>query len=244
MSYPRMEQLKEWLMMSNDEKIDFDEYANNYESLLSNQLRFFNSDRNYFSEYKVRLTKNRLTTIPKKILDFGSGIGLSAPFLKKYFPAAQIYASDTSIKSLEHIKNTYQNVIVIHDDLLDGEDFDLIFVTGVFHHIPPEEREKVLLRLITLLSDKGNLVIFEHNPYNPVTRRMVATCPFDADAKLITKTELLSLISKMPEISPKESGYCLFFPESLKTLRMVEEKISWIPMGGQYFVIAKKLEAL
>lgn len=226
--------------MWNDEKVNFDEYANNYESLLSNQLKFFNSDRNYFSEYKVSLIKNRLTTIPKKILDFGSGIGLSTPFLKSYFPSAQIYASDTSIKSLDYIKNTYPEVKVIHDDLLSCEEFDLIFVTGVFHHIHPKEREIILLRLANLLSNSGNLVIFEHNPYNPVTRRMVATCPFDADAQLLAKSKLLSLISKVPKIKLIDSGYCLFFPESLKNLRKIEERLFWLPMGGQYFVIANK----
>ena len=29
------------------------------------------------------------------------------------------------------------------------------------------------------------MFIFEHNPYNPITLKMVANCEFDADAELI-----------------------------------------------------------
>lgn len=32
----------------------------------------------------------------------------------------------------------------------------------------------------------GRAVVLEHNPFNPLTRIVVARCPFDADAELLT----------------------------------------------------------
>ncbi len=40
---------------------------------------------------------------------------------------------------------------------------------------------------MSVLKKKGRVYIFEHNPYNPVTRYLVATCEFDRDAVLFKK---------------------------------------------------------
>ena len=36
-----------------------------------------------------------------------------------------------------------------------------------------------------MLSEKGNIFITEHNPYNPVTRKIVSECAYDKDAILL-----------------------------------------------------------
>ena len=67
-------------------KTDFDEFADDYESLLASQLGFFDRDAGYFAEYKVRVTRALLPEPPRSILDFGCGIGRSIPFLRASFP--------------------------------------------------------------------------------------------------------------------------------------------------------------
>ncbi len=218
-------------------RVNFDDYAENYEQLLQEQLAFFSGDRGYFSEYKVALIAGILERKPTRILDFGCGIGLSLPYLKQYFTHAEIYASDLSEKSMEYAKKKNENVTLLHDAELDGQQFDLIFVTGVFHHIPVNDRSGVMKRLAGMRSDKGALAIFEHNPFNPVTRHMVATCPFDEDASLMSLRSMKALI-KTADLHVAKSGYCLFFPEALKVLRPVESLLHSLPLGGQYFVMA------
>lgn len=221
-------------------RINFDDYADQYEKLLKDQLAFFSKDREYFSEYKVALTSKHCNILPKRIIDFGCGIGLSLPFLARYFPQAQIFATDLSKRSLAHVEKNFPKVTVQQDCDLEDHEYDLIFVTGVFHHVPVDQRANVMRRLAGLLASGGLLFVFEHNPFNPVTRRMVATCPFDEDAELITLNEMKQLVTRSGELKVTATNYCLFFPQFLSFLRPLEKFLNWLPGGGQYFVIGEK----
>lgn len=225
----------------NDVKtVNFDEYAAQYENLLQEQLAFFSRDRDYFSEYKVAIAAEICKTVPKRVLDFGGGVGLSLSFLSSYFPSSQIYISDLSEESLKFAKKNNPAVTALYDSEIDEHKFDLIYVTGVFHHIQPAKRSNVLGRLVNMLNDGGRLIIFEHNPYNPVTRHMVNTCPFDEDAELISLSQLKRFIQKNSELVISDSGYCLFFPQILKVFRPIEKYLYWLPAGGQYFASFEK----
>ena len=37
-----------------------------------------------------------------------------------------------------------------------------------------------------MLKNDGQLIIFEHNPLNPITRKIVKECEYDEDAILLT----------------------------------------------------------
>ena len=47
---------------------------------------------------------------------------------------------------------------------------DLVFVNGVFHHIPPKDHGVNLDYIQSSLKPGGLLVIFENNPFNPGAR--------------------------------------------------------------------------
>lgn len=222
-------------------KVDFDEYVETYESLLGSQLSFFQKDVSYFSEYKIRLTADLIPNLtPRNILDFGCGIGLSIPYIRKHFPESSIFATDISSRSLRHVEKKFPYVFVLPGDGLKENMYDLIFVNVVFHHIPPEIRSQVINRLSSLLKDGGRLVVFEHNPYNPVTRHMVSICPYDEDAILIPLNGMKRLVAVQRNMEVDRYGYCLFFPKALVFLRFVEKYLRWLPLGGQYFFVARK----
>ena len=225
--------------MTNDhQKVDFDAYADDYESLLQDQLAFFSNDRGYFSNHKAAIASTLFDQPPPRILDFGCGIGLSLPYLNRYFPQSELFATDVSEKSLEHVRRTHGFATVLNNQDVDGLTFDLIFIAGVFHHIAPGERNAVIRRLKNLLSNDGKLCIFDHNPYNPVTQRMVSTCPFDEDAVLLTRQEMCGLLTQQAGLTVHAKRYCLFFPEPLKALTPLEKLLGWLPLGGQYYVVA------
>ena len=225
-------------MTSDQQKVDFDEYADEYESLLQDQLAFFSNDRGYFPNHKAAIAATLFNGPPRSILDFGCGIGSSLPFLHKYFPSSDLFATDVSEKSLEHVRRTHSFATVLNNEEVDSRTFDLVFIAGVFHHIAPSERSAVIQRLERLLSDEGKLCIFDHNPYNPVTQRMVSTCPFDEDAVLLTRQEMCGLLTQQAGLTVHSKKYCLFFPESLKALTPLEKLLGWLPLGGQYYVVA------
>ncbi|WP_159738826.1 class I SAM-dependent methyltransferase [Vibrio atypicus] len=220
-------------------KIDFDQYSDEYENILEKQLNFFSSDRNFFSKHKANIV-SCLVSRPKSILDFGCGVGLNLPSLINEFPFSDIFASDTSIKSLELAKNI-PGVTVIGNSDLDEFTFDLIFLSGVIHHVELNERKHLLVRLEKLLSPGGNIVIFEHNPFNPMTRYLVSTCPFDEDAVLLSLSMMNQLFGSSTGLEFIEHGYCLLFPPKLRMLVKYEPLFKHFPLGGQYYVHYRKV---
>jgi SAM-dependent methyltransferase len=165
---------------------------------------------------------------------------LSLLCLARQFPDAKLFATDLSEKSLAYVRKNFPDLIVLPDESIDGYSFDMIFVSGVFHHVPADQRTGVVARLATLLSEGGELFIFEHNPFNPVTRHMVSTCPFDYDAELITLRRMKHLLRDSAGLRIVKTGYCLFFPQILQAVRPLEKILRWLPFGGQYFVVGGK----
>lgn len=222
-------------------KVDFDEYSGNYDQLLHESTKLYAEDSEYFARYKVALVRGKVSAPVRKILEYGCGTGRNIDFLRKAFPSAQVVGSDVSAASLEVARNANPGV----QFLLEGEslqpdgEFDLIFVASVFHHIPPPERPRVMASLAQRLSRTGSIEIFEHNPFNPVTRRIVDRCPFDADAILLKPAELRSLF-RGAGLSLAGQVFCLFIPPRFSWLLPLENLLRWLPLGGQYWVRATR----
>lgn len=226
-------------------KIDFDEYTKNYNQLLQEQTGFFSSSEEYFARYKVEIVRSSLLTPIKSILEFGCGIGRNIGYLQQAFPTATLVGSDISAASLDLARQAYPDVEFLQEVTAEtltekhAPGFDLIFIAGVFHHIAVEQRLAVATSLFKLLSTAGQLIIFEHNPYNPITRKIVNNCPYDADAILLNPTELTNLLSQAG-FSVERKAYCLFIPPVLSWLAPLEKMLGWLPLGGQYWVQAKR----
>lgn len=221
-------------------KVDFDEYTENYNQLLREKTGFFSEDEAYFASYKVSILKSRLVD-SRHILEFGCGIGRNIPFLKSAFVGATIEGSDVSEQSLQLARSANPGVTFWREgDHADHpKKFDLIFVAGVFHHIPPAERDAVVAALFDRLVPAGDVFIFEHNPYNPITRKIVSNCPFDEDVILLKPKELIRrLESGGFHVIKRE--FALFFPPRLKFLLGLERGMGWLPLGGQYWVHARR----
>jgi SAM-dependent methyltransferase len=216
-------------------KIDFDQYAGQYEALIAAQTNFFDSDNDYFVRYKVERAK-ALTGEVDAVLDFGCGIGRAMPHFRSSFPNADVVGCDPSADSLGIARRDNPDCRFFPmDELIATPRFDLVLASCVFHHINPAERQDALRYCHDRLKPGGHLVIFEHNPFNPVTQRLVSTCPFDADAVLLRMGETKRRMREA-KFEIAETGYSLFFPSQLASLRPLEPYLSWLPLGGQYFV--------
>jgi SAM-dependent methyltransferase len=221
------------------EKVDFDAYADSYEAMLKEQLAFFSRDRDYFSEYKIDILRRLFPEGVGSVLDFGCGIGLSLPHIVKKFPDARVFATDISATGLARVASMYPAVTVLQDAEVGSRTYDLILVATVIHHVEPTLLPGLLKRLEGMLAPGGRLCIFEHNPWNPVTRHMVSTCPFDRDAVLISFRRLKKLIRGTTRLRISHGGYSLFFPAALRALWPMEAAMRWLPLGGQYFIVAE-----
>src|SRR5665647_3897688 len=80
-------------------KIDFDQYAGQYEALIAAQTNFFDSDNDYFIRYKVERAKQLVGDVDA-VLDFGCGIGRAMRYFRAAFPQADVVGCDPSADSL------------------------------------------------------------------------------------------------------------------------------------------------
>ena len=115
----------------------------------------------------------------------------------------------------------------------------MIFSAGVFHHIPHPDHAKIINKLYSLLNTGGKLVIWEHNPLNPVTQKIVKDCPFDKDAVLIPSKTHKKHFNRV-SLSNVQIIYTTFFPKFLSALNFLDPYLGWLPLGGQYLAIGQK----
>lgn len=222
------------------EKIDFDDYSASYDELLHESTKLYAEDSEYFAKYKVERVRAATTGPVRRILEYGCGTGRNIVHLVSAFPEAEVVGSDVSAESLKIAeRENPQSRFLLEDDATAMGSFDLIFVASVFHHIPPAERPGVMRKLAGRLVPGGMIDVFEHNPFNPVTRRIVDQCPFDADAILLKPRELRELYAQAG-LERKKQTFCVFVPPRLSWLLPIERWLGWLPMGGQYWIRAAR----
>jgi len=220
--------------------VNFDDYAEQYDRLLREDTSFFSSSEAYFAKYKVDLMAHQINWPISRLLEYGCGTGRNIPFLKQAFPNAEIVGLDISAASLEVARRNNAGIKFVQEDKWEEPlgQFDLVFVAGVFHHVPFKLHLTVAGTLWKYLFPSSFLFVFEHNPYNPVTRHIVNHCPYDKDAVLVKPKELQDVLVRSGfAIERKE--YCLFFPPRFSLLNQLEKKLGWVPLGGQYWIQAR-----
>lgn len=224
----------------------FDAYAADYDDLLRRSLGAVGGDLDYFRRRKaalaLELTAGRP---PRRILEYGCGTGGNLAHLARTFPGASLCGCDISEKSLEEAAANAPGatLCLIGRETLPQAAFDLVFVANVLHHVPPPARPAVVAAMAGTLAPGGMLCVFEHNPANPVTRRVVARCPFDAGVTLLPPDETAGLARRagLPRIRRR---YISFFPPAFGALAPLEALFGWLPLGGQYVIAAGREDAV
>lgn len=215
---------------------EFDRFARSYDRLLEEAMPEAFAEDEYFARYKVELMARKLGPGVASVLDFGCGTGRSLRFLGEAFPGAAIAGFDASAECAQIARQSAPGATVFTEwSAVPVGAFDAILAANVFHHVEPPERRLWLQRCGEALSPVGRLFLFEHNPLNPVTRRVFERCAFDVDATMIPRPEALRLTQEAG-LRVVDKGYSLFFPRPLALLRPAERLLRWLPLGAQYYV--------
>ncbi len=232
--------------MSRKEYDDFDKYAKDYRQIHNECLKYSGADSDHFSEQKIEELRKNESCDAIKFLDLGCGDGNSAVFFRKHFPNSSYSGLDTSKASVgQAVDRGISGAEFSHYDGFNipfqDSSFDVILLACVMHHIAPENHERFLDEVRRVLRLGGRLYIFEHNPYNPVTRRIVNNCPFDEDAVLLTSglTRRLLDAARFGNVTVR---YTIFFPRHrlFTAFLRFEGLLGWLPLGGQYYARAVK----
>lgn len=226
---------------------EFDQYAADYETTLNQGLKLTGESSAYFARGRIRWLKQRLQQCDfqaRMALDFGSGTGGSLPFLFELLGLDSAVAVDTSSASLAQARQRCPELKVQYQVLSafqpQGEQ-DLAFCNGVFHHIPPTERDRALTLIYQAIRPGGFFAFWENNPWNPMTRFMMQRVPFDRDAILVWPRTAKQLLRQAGFIVGSVD-FLFIFPNRLAALRWMEPWFIRLPLGGQYLVLARKPE--
>lgn len=225
----------------------FDHYAHSYRDLHQESVRASGEEPAYFAAYKVRFMASKLGggcpgSGALDVLDFGCGIGGSIPHIRQHFPSAVIHGADVSGESIELARSAHPDAVL---DTIDGDrlqleadSVDVAMAACVYHHITPAERAHWTRELHRVIRPGGYLFLFEHNPLNPLTRKVVRDCPFDDDAILLSRKESLGLFigAGFTEVT---ADYIVFFPKIMSFLRPLERYLAKLPLGAQYAICGR-----
>jgi ubiquinone/menaquinone biosynthesis C-methylase UbiE len=227
--------------MSQHRDPQFDRYAHSYRDLHRDSVRLSGEEPEFFAAYKVDFVATHLASVatPLRLLDFGCGVGGSLQHMRRRFPQGQLYGVDVSEESLALARKAHPHAefsLVQGSTIgLPDDSVDVAMAACVFHHIPPSERASWVSELHRVLRPGGTLFVFEHNPLNPLTRKVVNDCPFDDDAILLPRRETTTLL-RNAGFEDVEADYIVFFPQALAALRPIERHLGWLPAGAQYAV--------
>lgn len=225
---------------------EFDAHARSYKEVLDQSIGFSGEDSAYFAEYKIRDLRHELTRsgtdadTSLRLLDFGCGVGTSMPHARRYFAQAELLGVDVSEESLGQARarhGEHARFLALADGELPVEvaALDGAYAMCVFHHVDEEAHVRILADIRSRLKPGGMMMVYEHNPYNPLTVRVVNNCPFDENAKLI-RASVMAQRCRDAGYRDVKVRYRVFFPGFLKAFRFAEGLLSWLPLGGQYYV--------
>jgi 2-polyprenyl-3-methyl-5-hydroxy-6-metoxy-1,4-benzoquinol methylase len=220
---------------------EFDTVAANYEELVDGSVGITGENSDYFAAYKANYIAGRVAShgASGKVLDYGCGVGLLARHLKRCLPGRQVDGFDVSESSLERIEPVLRSQGVFTSKLEKlGRDYSVVVLANVLHHVKPDGRRAVISEAASRLIAGGKLVIFEHNPLNPLTRWAVSHCPFDEGVVLLPSREVRELCAG--SLPSARTEYIVFFPRWLAWLRPLERFLVWCPAGAQHATVARK----
>jgi SAM-dependent methyltransferase len=226
-------------------KAEFDQFARDYEVQFKPWLKIAGASREFYArtrlDWLAYLLRNQ-QFVPKRVMDFGCGTGISLPLLETILGAEEVVGLDTSEESLAVARELVKGrsvQLVTPNQYVPEENLDLVFCNGVFHHIPIVERVGAADYIYRCLRTGGIFAMWENNPWNPVQSFAMKHAELDKNAIPLPPPEARRLVAseRFPAL---RTDFLFFFPGSLSWLRSLEKLLVKVPLGAQYQVLFRK----
>lgn len=220
--------------------------SSEYDDMLGRGLAVTGDDKMFYMRGRIANMAGRLpdSFTPRKILDFGCGLGETSHELSLIFPEAEITGIDTAENAIEYAKKKYGSSRTHFANAAGFEGngtFDLCYVNGVFHHILPQDRPGLVGMIHRALKTGGYFGFYENNPWNPGTRLVMGLIEFDRVAIPLSYLKAEKLLASGGFQIADQSEFIFYFPKWVSFLRALEPALRKIPLGAQYGVLGRKI---
>ena len=229
-------------LSNNPAESEFDAYRESYSDAVNEAISFSGLDVDFFTRAKaarlVSLIERRIGN-PRGLsaLDVGCGVGNCHALLRERI--GKITGVDPSRECIAQARMRNPDVpyVVSDGNVLPFVDalFDVTFAICVMHHVPPKKWILFLSEMTRVAKPGGMVLIFEHNPLNPLVRKVVSSCPFDKNAVLLRMGQLTHYLNEAG-LKNVFGRYILTVPSISGWLRAVDDALGFVPSGAQYFV--------
>ena len=223
-----------------DQSAQFDAYAKTYVDEVNRSIAFMGLKVDFATRVKAGYLLDLLgqhfgDSRKVRLLDIGCGTGGSHPLIADKL--AGLCATDVSAASVAEAaaKNAgidyraYDGVRLPYDD----HQFDAAMTICVMHHVPPAQWPAFAAEMKRIVRPGGLALVFEHNPLNPLTRRAVSNCEFDADAVLLGQRRTRALLGDAG-FSAIKSRSILSVPSFGPGSRALDFALGRFSLGAQY----------
>jgi len=229
---------------------EFDAYASDYDAGMGHPLKkLLGAGQDQYLAVKTDWLARDLRGFSEtpRLLDFGCGEGAFLRQMVERMALGSFFGCDVSPAMIRRARQSgppgrrapeFTEFAAPRTPYPDGS-MDVVSACMVFHHIPPLRRAEALEEMFRVVRPGGRVYVFEHNPMNPLTRRVVRQTPIDRNAILVPAAECLRRLRTAGAIRPR-LHFQLFTPPRLRFLRPLDSLLSRIPLGAGYAVRAEK----
>ncbi|UEA32290.1 class I SAM-dependent methyltransferase [Granulicatella elegans] len=129
----------------------------------------------------------------KKILDFGSGLGLVSKFLSENNEVVAIEPEKEML--FAYSNHTYEKILGSLEQVeeFESESFDIVLCHNVLEYIEENNREKYLSEFKRVLKRDGKLSIIKHNQVGKIMQAVVFSNDVDQALDLLKGNEFRSV---------------------------------------------------
>lgn len=224
---------------------EFDQHAATYASAVNDSIAFSGLKVDTFIRAKLhhleRILRENGVTPADRIVDVGCGVGTYERELAATWP--NIAGIDVSQESINQARTNCPDVAFAQFDgrtmPFEDDSAAAAFAICVWHHVPVEQWLDFLGEIRRILRPGGVLAVFEHNPWNPLTRLAVERCVFDKDAVLLSMPKARRLLASAG-LTVEKKQYILSVPAVTGIAGRIDSWLSPFPTGAQYLVVARK----
>ena len=229
--------------MSSTKTTEFSAYRDCYREAVEESIAFCGVELDFFTRAKARelieLVSARVAEAQGlAFLDVGCGPGETDSFLEGR--VASLTGIDVASEMIDRAGE--RNPWAEYRECRAGEPipaadeaFDVSFAICVLHHVVPEARLSLLAEMHRVTKPGGLVMLFEHNPWNPLTRRAVSNCEFDKNAELLSRRRAARLLREAGLVDV-HGGFIIYFTRESPRRRAIERRLRRVPLGAQYVV--------